>query len=65
MPSEVIDRGSRTERAPTDAFARARVRVEELVARYVAPEIDESVLRKWEEIMARECSRAGVAALSA
>jgi trimethylamine--corrinoid protein Co-methyltransferase len=65
MPSEVIDRGSRTEMAATDTFARARVRVEELVARYVAPQIDESVLRRWEAIVARESSRAGVAVLSA
>ena len=59
MPSDVIDRASRTEEPATDTFARARARVEELVAQYEAPSVADSVLSKWENIVSRESMRAG------
>ncbi len=47
LPSKVIDRDSRRawlDAGGLDAFARARVRADELVARHVLPEIDPGVL---------------------
>ncbi len=60
MPSDVIDRASRTEEPATDIFTRARARVEELIAHYEAPCINDSVIRNWEEIVSRESIRVGV-----
>lgn len=59
IPSDVIDRASRPEEPATDIYARARARVEELVAQYKAPSIADSVLGKWEDIVTRESMRAG------
>jgi trimethylamine--corrinoid protein Co-methyltransferase len=61
MPSDVIDRGSRTDLARTDTFTRARARVEELLAGYDKPDLPEPLLHEFETILDRERRRAGAA----
>jgi trimethylamine--corrinoid protein Co-methyltransferase len=55
MPSEVIDRASRTDEQPTGAFARARVRVEELLQQYTPPEIEQGTMDRWDQILEMNC----------
>ena len=62
LPSAVIDRSARGSEAPTDIFARARARVDELVSAYRKPSLAEDVLRKFQAIVEREAERAGVVA---
>ncbi len=54
--------GARAARSQlSDAFTRARVRVNELVSMYQKPSLAEDVLRKFQSIVEREADRAGVA----
>ena len=53
IPSTVIDRGGRGGEAASDAFVRARARVEELVAGYRAPELSAEMVREFEEVVER------------
>ena len=62
LPSAVIDRSARGSEPPTDIFARARTRVDELVSAYRKPSLAEDVLRKFQAIVEREAERAGVVA---
>jgi len=61
LPSPVIDRTARGSELPSDAFTRARARVDELVSMYQKPSLPEDVLRKFQSIVEREADRAGVA----
>jgi len=61
LPSPVIDRSVRGSEPPSDAFTRARARVDELVSMYQKPSLPEDVLRKFQSIVEREADRAGVA----
>ncbi len=61
LPSPVIDRSARGAGPPSDAFSRARARVDELVSMYQKPSLPEEVLRKFQSIVEREADRAGVA----
>jgi trimethylamine--corrinoid protein Co-methyltransferase len=61
LPSPVIDRNAPGSEPPSDAFTRARVRVNELVSRYQKPSLPEDVLRKFQSIVEREADRPGVA----
>jgi trimethylamine---corrinoid protein Co-methyltransferase len=65
LPSPVIDRSARGTEPPSDAFTRARARVDELVSMYQKPSLSEDVLRKFQSIVDRETEReadkAGVA----
>ena len=61
LPSPVIDRGARGSEPPSDAFTRARARVNELVSMYQKPALPEDVLRKFQLTVEREADRAGVA----
>ncbi len=61
LPSPVIDRSARGSKPPSDAFSRARARVDELVSRYQKPSLPEDVLRKYQSIVEREADRAGAA----
>ncbi|MGA8684181.1 MAG: trimethylamine methyltransferase family protein [Candidatus Sulfotelmatobacter sp.] len=61
LPSPVIDRSARGSEPPSDAFTRARARVNELVSQYQKPSFPEDVLRKYQSIVEREADRAGVA----
>jgi len=65
LPSPVIDRSARGSEPPSDAFARARTRVDELVNKYQKPALSEGVLRKFESIVNREVDKARVAATKA
>jgi len=60
LPSYVIDRSARGSVPPSDAFTRARARVDELVSKYQKPSLPEEVLRKFQGIVEREADRAGV-----
>jgi trimethylamine--corrinoid protein Co-methyltransferase len=60
VPSEVIDRAPLQEGAPTDAFARARTRVAELLEAYQRPPLDPAVEDKFHRILARAAKRQGV-----
>jgi len=63
LPSAVIDRGSLRaweEAGSPDAFARARVRVTELVARYTRPELPPDLERGLYDIARREARRWGL-----
>lgn len=60
LPSAVIDRDSVREGAASDAFQRARARVEELVTGYKDPGLSASVLQQFSAIVEREAERAGV-----
>ena len=62
LPSAVIDRSARGSEPPTDIFARARTRVDELVSVYRKPSLAGDVLRKFQAIVEREAERAGVVA---
>lgn len=62
LPSPVIDRSARGSEPPSDVFARARVRVNELVSKYQKPSLPEEVLWKFQAIVEREADRAGAAA---
>lgn len=62
LPSAVIDRSARGSEPPTDIFARARTRVDELASAYRKPSLAEDVLRKFQAIVEREAGRAGVVA---
>ncbi len=62
LPSAVIDRSARGSEPPTDIFARARTRVDELASAYRKPSLAEDVLRKFQAIVEREADRAGVVA---
>jgi trimethylamine--corrinoid protein Co-methyltransferase len=61
LPSPVIDRNAPGSEPPSDAFTRARVRVNELVSMYQKPSLPEDVLRKFQSIVEREADRPGVA----
>jgi trimethylamine--corrinoid protein Co-methyltransferase len=61
LPSFVIDRSARGSEPPSDAFSRARIRVNELVNMYQKPSLPEDVLRKFQSIVEREADRAGMA----
>jgi trimethylamine:corrinoid methyltransferase-like protein len=61
LPSSVIDRSARGSEPPSDAFTRARARVDELVSIYQKPCLPEDVLRNFQSIVEREADRAGVA----
>jgi len=61
LPSPVIDRSARGSEPPSDAFTRARARVDELVSMYQKPSLSEDVLRKFQSIVDREADKAGVA----
>lgn len=61
LPSSVIDRTARGSEPPSDAFTRARARVDELVSMYQKPCLPEDVLRNFQSIVEREADRAGVA----
>ena len=58
LPSPVIDRGSRVDGFHPDTFARARARVEELLATYEMPQVTLETLREFDEIISRERDRA-------
>ncbi len=62
LPSSVIDRSARGATPPSDVFARARTRVDELVNNWRKPSVSEDVLRKFQAIVDRAADRAGVAA---
>ena len=64
LPSPVIDRSARGSEPPSDAFTRARVRVDELVGMYQKPSLPEEVLRKFQAIVNREADRASVGSRS-
>jgi Trimethylamine:corrinoid methyltransferase len=56
MPSEVIDRGSRRawlESGGLDAFARARIRADELVASHQAPRLESGLAERFADIVRR------------
>jgi trimethylamine--corrinoid protein Co-methyltransferase len=68
LPSKVIDRGSVRawqETGGLDAFGRARVRVNELLAAYQRPTMDAAVERGLFAIMRREAKAAGLETLPA
>jgi trimethylamine:corrinoid methyltransferase-like protein len=60
LPSAVIDRSARGSEAPSDAFSRARLRVEELASTYRKPALGKDVLLAFQSIVEREAERAGV-----
>lgn len=62
LPSSVIDRSARGSEPPSDAFTRARTRVDELVGKWQKPSLPEDVRRKFHAIVDRAADRAGVAA---
>ena len=64
LPSPIIDRTARGSQPPSDAFTRARARVDELVSLYRKPSLSENVLQKFQSIIEREANRAGVASTS-
>jgi trimethylamine--corrinoid protein Co-methyltransferase len=51
IPSSVIDRSARGSEPPSDAFSRARARVDELVSMYQKPSLPEGVLREFQSIV--------------
>jgi trimethylamine--corrinoid protein Co-methyltransferase len=53
IPSPVIDRSARGSEPPSDAFTRARSRVDELVSTYQKPSLPEGVLREFQSIVER------------
>jgi len=57
IPSNVIDRSSRTDGPQRDSLARAAERVEELIGQYQKPLIDGAILAQFEKIMEREKAR--------
>jgi len=61
LPSSVIDRSARGSQPPSDAFTRARARVDELLSIYQKPSLPEEVLRTFQTIVEREADRAGIA----
>jgi trimethylamine--corrinoid protein Co-methyltransferase len=61
LPSSVIDRSARGSQPPSDAFTRARARVDELLSIYQKPSLPEEVLGKFQKILGREADRAGIA----
>jgi trimethylamine--corrinoid protein Co-methyltransferase len=61
LPSSVIDRSARGSQPPSDAFTRARARVDELVSMYQKPSLPEDMLQKFQFIVEREAERAGLA----
>ena len=62
LPSSVVDRSARSSDLPTDMFARARARVNELVSAYREPAIPEETLRKLQSIVERQARPAGLLA---
>ena len=52
IPSDVIDRASRTDLPATDIFIRARARVDELLREYRPPDLSGSLLDKFDGILA-------------
>jgi len=62
LPSSVTDRSARGSEPPSDVFARARTRVDELVSKWQKPSLPEEVRRKFHAIVDRAADRAGVAA---
>ncbi len=62
IPSSVTDRSARGSEAPSDVFARARTRVDELVSKWQKPSLPEDVLRKFHAIVDSAADRAGVTA---
>jgi trimethylamine--corrinoid protein Co-methyltransferase len=63
LPSAIIDRSTRGAEPASDVFARARVRVDELVNQYQKPSVATDVLQTLQKIVDREAERAGAAAL--
>ena len=61
LPSMVIDRSARGLEPPTEVFARARVRVDELVGTYQKPSLGDGVLQALDKIVEREAARATAA----
>ncbi|MGA2965318.1 MAG: trimethylamine methyltransferase family protein [Terriglobales bacterium] len=57
LPSPVIDRSARGSEPPSDVFARARTRVDELVGKYRKPSLSEEALQKFRAIVDREAER--------
>ena len=57
IPSDIIDRSSRTDAPATDTFTRARARVEELLAEYRQPDLPASLLGDFQKIIDRELQR--------
>lgn len=53
IPSAVIDRSARGSEPPTDIFARARIRVNELVAAYHEPAMPDAILRALRSVVDR------------
>lgn len=60
FPSAVIDRASLNPEGSSDAFERARTRVEELVASYVRPTMESGVEAHLHAFMEEQCERAGM-----
>jgi trimethylamine--corrinoid protein Co-methyltransferase len=60
IPCGVIDRSGRGSGAASDAFMRARDRVDELVSRYETPFLSNDVVREFDAILPREAERRGV-----
>ncbi|MGA8153028.1 MAG: trimethylamine methyltransferase family protein [Terriglobales bacterium] len=60
LPSPVIDRSARGSEPPSDAFTRARARVDELVSTYQKPALSQDVLRSFQAIVEREADREGL-----
>jgi trimethylamine--corrinoid protein Co-methyltransferase len=56
LPSPVIDRSARGSEPPSEAFTRARARVDELVSSYRKPSLVDDVLRKFQAIVDREAA---------
>ena len=62
LPSSVIDRSARGSELPTDIFARARIRVNELVSAYREPAIPDETLQRFQSIIDRQTRPAGLLA---
>jgi trimethylamine--corrinoid protein Co-methyltransferase len=66
LPSNVIDRGSiRTWQmaGETDAFTRAKARVQKILSDYQRPDLPEKALEEMKSLVAHEASKAGMAKL--
>lgn len=57
IPSSVVDHSTRRDGPQKEALARARERVEGLIAQYQKPNIEAAVLAQFQQIMARERER--------
>ena len=65
LPSSVIDRSNRREGSHSDAFSRARVRVDDLLSSYTPPQIAPQVPEEFEGVIRRTAERRGVSQNSA